>query len=127
MRLKEDNRSWKSHGIKRRDFRHQHGDPEIDKTKVKGKKPRPKKNKHKHVWVEVSFAEFEQYASYGKHYDWDRWWFSYYATHEPTWAKYTTYYVCCDCLETKRKVDEGARRREEDKRRKQWLKERASR
>ena len=35
MRLKEDNSSWKSGGIVRRDFRHSHGEPEIPKAPKK--------------------------------------------------------------------------------------------
>lgn len=53
MRLKEDNSSWRSRGIVRRDFRHDAGLPETEtgRTKVKKKKPR-KRIDHKHIWVE---------------------------------------------------------------------------
>lgn len=99
MRLKEDSNSWKARGVIYRDFRHTHGDPEIDRTKKKSKKKRPPKNRHKHVWVKVNRKEWSKYAGY-----YDRGW-----VNEPWWWDGdTTYFVCCDCLTTKRTHDKRA-------------------
>lgn len=110
MRLKEDNTSWKSRGIKRRDFRHTYGEPETPAHRKDKKKPRPKKDKHKHVWVEVDFKEYQRYATRrGGMYRFP--WWLYPIGEEPKyWQGYTTYFVCADCLDTKTKVDEGKRR-----------------
>lgn len=108
MRLKEDSGSWRARGIIRRDFRHTHGDPEIDTTKVKGKKKRPKKNKHKHIWVEVEWQEYCRYANKHNYFPW--WLYGTADKEPPYWTGYMTYYVCADCLDTKRKEDVGKRR-----------------
>jgi hypothetical protein len=50
LRLKEDNSSWKSRSIKRRDFRHDPGLPETEIPRQTGLKS--KKTKHVHKYVE---------------------------------------------------------------------------
>lgn len=49
MRLKEDSSSWKSNGIKRRDFRHDPGLPETEIPRHTGLKRKKKKHEHKYV------------------------------------------------------------------------------
>jgi hypothetical protein len=111
MRLKEDDTSWKSRSIKRRNYRQAPLTPEEEvpkgHPKRKQKQKQVKKERCKHVWVEVSYDEWIRYRDKHRHY-WSYWW------HEnmdpPYWTKYTTYFVCADCLETKSKIDEERRR-----------------
>jgi hypothetical protein len=51
VRLKEDNSSWRSGGIKRRDFRHDPGMPETEIPKQTGLKRNKKKHVHEYERV----------------------------------------------------------------------------
>lgn len=105
MRLKEDQDSWRASAIKRRDFRHTKGDPEISHhTKKARAKVRKPKNRHKHIWVEVGHREWTAYH--------DHRWYRYYDSYDvPNWAEFRTFFVCCDCLQTMTKEDKGAWRK----------------
>jgi hypothetical protein len=48
MRLKEDNNSWKSRSITRRDYRHDPGLPEDEVPQHKKKKPKINRSRCKH-------------------------------------------------------------------------------
>ena len=109
MRLKEDNTSWKSGGVQRRMYRQAPLLPEQETIKGHPKrksreKAARKKIVCKHVWVEVSYQEYQRYASKVR----VPWWW--YQEVEPYWLKYTTHFVCADCLETKTKRDKGKQR-----------------
>ena len=58
MRLAEDTDSWKAGGIIRRDFRHAHGDPEVNLHGSRKKKPGKKRSDHKHEYFEVGTVEY---------------------------------------------------------------------
>lgn len=55
MRLKEDNSSWQSNGIKRRDFRHDPSQPE--KEISTGTKKKNKKHQHQ---ITVTFLRWQK-------------------------------------------------------------------
>src|SRR5438067_1711393 len=113
MRLKEDNSSWKSGGIRRRMYRQAPLLPEEEEVKYRSKhgKPKPGKLKQvcKHVWVEVSFKEFERYAT-SSGWWFPRWWETTEDERVAYWTAYHTYFVCASCLATKSKTDKGKMR-----------------
>lgn len=61
MRLKEDNTSWKSGGIKRRDFRHDPGLPETEIPKHTGLKRNKKKHVHNYVQRKIGRETIRPY------------------------------------------------------------------
>lgn len=68
MRLKEDNSSWKSSGIMRRDFRHDPGLPETEVPRHRPKKSKPPRRKigHKHVWTAFAKPKLTDYYWFTK-------------------------------------------------------------
>jgi hypothetical protein len=62
MRISQDTDSWKASGILRRDFRHTHNGPEVDRHKGQRKKTKVRKHiGHKHVFVDVTGTAEEPY------------------------------------------------------------------
>lgn len=61
MRLKEDSSSWKSGGIKRRDFRHDPGVPETEVPRHTGLKRKKKKHVHEYVGTQLGWTTIARY------------------------------------------------------------------
>ena len=68
MRISQDTDSWKAGGILRRDFRHTHGEPEVERHRRKKAKPR-RRIDHQHVYVDVTGTLEEPYWGWLFRYD----------------------------------------------------------
>lgn len=102
MRLKEDPDGWHSSAIRRRDFRHTHGDPEVPKGHPKRKaKKEKKKIDHKHEWIDVTYHEYWSLGNGYRTMFWDD---------EPEWARYTEYFLCIHCWKRRVVQNVGKRR-----------------
>lgn len=87
MRLKEDHDSWKASGVIKRDFRHTHNGPDVDRhAGAKKRKPGKKRSDHKHEYDVIS------------EYYWTPW----YSMKPVTWQTLECY--GCDKQKTQRLV-----------------------
>jgi hypothetical protein len=66
MRLSKEPDGWHADGVRRRDYRHDYGTPEVPKGHPKRRQKKPRPPKHKHVWVEQAPYDYSYYSDQPK-------------------------------------------------------------